>query len=123
MCGTRRGGRGGGERACDGRGGGLRRVTVRNRSSLPDFLFVVKWAAPELKFHITLLPLGTGRRRSHSACLTICPTSCSCQRICTGATIVSFMTSVERKYGRFEAFIIRFETMYNFELTSNGNIF
>lgn len=25
---------------------GLRRVTVRNRFSLPDFLFVVKWAAP-----------------------------------------------------------------------------
>lgn len=30
----------------EGRGEGLRRVTVRNRSSLPDFLFVVKWAAP-----------------------------------------------------------------------------
>lgn len=50
------------------RGGGLRRVTVRNRSSLPDFLFVVKWAAPGPKFHITLLPIvGTTGRRSEVA--------------------------------------------------------
>lgn len=33
-----------------GGGEGLRRVTVRNRSSLPDFLFVVKWAAPRPNF-------------------------------------------------------------------------
>lgn len=47
---------------------GLRRVTVRNRSSLPDFLFVVKWAAPGPKFHIKLLPfIGTTGRRSEVA--------------------------------------------------------
>ncbi|KAI8431035.1 hypothetical protein MSG28_001106 [Choristoneura fumiferana] len=50
------------------RGGRLRRVTVRNRSSLPDFLFVVKWAAPGSKFHITFLPfVGTSGRRSEVA--------------------------------------------------------